>query len=823
MRQLLSIATAGLLTMFINWGTGDFQPWSFNSEAGTYFVSVKDFGAKGDLRTCRDVRVSKGSVILFSPSQCNFSASDVGKWVQVPRAGDSFGTGLSAQISSITDSRHALVSVAAAATVDTAEALRYNDLQLLTPDTGSATSLWVASITQPFSPTQIGSTLTITGGTGFTAGTYNIESVDYNGRAVLSANAGTSGSTSGTGTTSIATTIGTGNATALQSAAGWLCAHPYTNLVFPPGAYYVEKYWIKGGPNANNVGAVTYYNCSNVAVTGYGASIHSNGAFRQLKDNSGSSWEQSVTPFWLATAYNMVIAGFELNGHSEMMTQVAGNAENQSYGLIDTGGSQNLTLRDLNIHNWPTDGVYLGFTGAGGSENLMLDNIWSHNNARQGMTLGAINGLNAHNFECSEIGTQFTGGYGGHNPQACVDMEPGILVGTTGLTNILFDGGYMAYANQNLFDMSANTVGNFEARGITFDCSGLSACAAGIGSFDTAQSSFIHNNTFIQGVVSCYHYASSWTQNSDYVANKFILTSMNQLNCGGNDGTIRPKRLIDNEIWVGSNATSQNVTFYLDHIQEVRGNRFFISKNAYYANNAGVNYTDTMTVADNTYATDLTTSNEHFAVTYTNVRYWRNEKSLNPVYFTVASANGGGGDMTFAGNLSVSAPATPSAPTVSCVGSCGSGSYSYVMVARVGSSGLTAASSAGSARHGPTTFSSSSYNAIMGVWLTGANEYDFYCTAGCLTLGKVNPEPVGVPYFHDTKGVGDGTTPPARPAGLGMVTIGGGMRLIGGAPPTCDAVHRGTFWYVPGGTGVKDAVNVCAKDGAGIYEWRVLY
>lgn len=49
------------------------------------------------------------------------------------------------------------------------------------------------------------------------------------------------------------------------------------------------------------------------------------------------------------------------------------------------------------------------------------------------------------------------------------------------------------------------------------------------------------------------------------------------------------------------------------------------------------------------------------------------------------------------------------------------------------------------------------------------------------------------------------------------------LTLTTGAAPTCDSTVRGTFWYTAGGAGVKDTVNVCAKDAGNAYAWRVIY
>lgn len=54
--------------------------------------------------------------------------------------------------------------------------------------------------------------------------------------------------------------------------------------------------------------------------------------------------------------------------------------------------------------------------------------------------------------------------------------------------------------------------------------------------------------------------------------------------------------------------------------------------------------------------------------------------------------------------------------------------------------------------------------------------------------------------------------------------INGGVNLTTAtAQPTCNSTVRGTFWVVQNGAGVKDQVEVCAKDAANAYAWRVLY
>lgn len=67
--------------------------------------------------------------------------------------------------------------------------------------------------------------------------------------------------------------------------------------------------------------------------------------------------------------------------------------------------------------------------------------------------------------------------------------------------------------------------------------------------------------------------------------------------------------------------------------------------------------------------------------------------------------------------------------------------------------------------------------------------------------------------------VGIGTATPGQ-----ALEVNGGMRLnTATAKPACDATVRGTFWVTQGAVGVKDTVEVCAKDATNVYAWRAIY
>ena len=76
----------------------------------------------------------------------------------------------------------------------------------------------------------------------------------------------------------------------------------------------------------------------------------------------------------------------------------------------------------------------------------------------------------------------------------------------------------------------------------------------------------------------------------------------------------------------------------------------------------------------------------------------------------------------------------------------------------------------------------------------------------------------------------DFTITTAGNVGIGTVNpnakleINGGMRLnTTFSKPSCSSTARGTLWFTQGASGVKDALEVCAKDAANTYAWRVLY
>ena len=141
---------------------------------------------------------------LTTPTGGTFDASDVGKTVQITE-----GAGFVQQAQVITSVTTGGAAVAASSWGTPGSGLgvgfiwlgniSFSDLQLVSPSV-------VHSPSRPFGPSEIGTTLNITSGTGWTPGTYKITGLVFDasgnptGDAVIQPDGGTAGATAGVGT-----------------------------------------------------------------------------------------------------------------------------------------------------------------------------------------------------------------------------------------------------------------------------------------------------------------------------------------------------------------------------------------------------------------------------------------------------------------------------------------------------------------------------------------------------------------------------------------------------------------------------------------------
>lgn len=109
--------------------------------------------------------------------------------------------------------------------------------------------------------------------------------------------------------------------------------------------------------------------------------------------------------------------------------------------------------------------------------------------------------------------------------------------------------------------------------------------------------------------------------------------------------------------------------------------------------------------------------------------------------------------------------ATPSAPTVANVGTAGSTTYSYKLVALNADGTFSAASAAGTTTTGNATLTTGNFNRLTFTPSASVYQYAVYRTAGGVAQGKIatvvtNFATVGI-TVNDTALVGDTTTPPS--------------------------------------------------------------
>jgi len=200
-------------------------------------------------------------------------------------------------------------------------------------------------------------------------------------------------------------------------------------LIYPAGTYSILEHRIDGGPDKNAVTDVLYQHCHNVVVSGYGAVIRVNGALRRTADYlSGNhlpySYHNALVPFHIEDADNITIEGFELSGGVDQMSRDPQVTEGLNHGIV-TDNCRHFTLKDLDIHHFAADGLYIGRNLRVADEDGLIENVRSHHNARQGLSI-----LQAHNILVRDSifsATGRTGSYGSHAPGAGVDVEPNAI------------------------------------------------------------------------------------------------------------------------------------------------------------------------------------------------------------------------------------------------------------------------------------------------------------------------------------------------------------------------------------------------------------
>jgi len=213
---------------------------------------------------------------------------------------------------------------------------------------------------------------------------------------------------------------------AMQLAANAVCGTGGT-LIYPPGVYQINRVKVMGGPNQNGVGDILYRHCDNVLISGRGAIIRIKGNFSRTADYATGrffrSYNNGVVPFHFEESSNFTVEGFELHGGVDQMVRDPGVVEAGNAG-ISTFHCRHYTLRDLNIHHFHTDGIYIGGSRQP-DEDVLIERVSAHNNAR--LALAVIQARNVLVRDSNFSSSGRTGKYGYHAPGMGVDVEPNYL------------------------------------------------------------------------------------------------------------------------------------------------------------------------------------------------------------------------------------------------------------------------------------------------------------------------------------------------------------------------------------------------------------
>ncbi|MGX9996648.1 hypothetical protein [Vibrio sp. JZG120] len=196
-------------------------------------------------------------------------------------------------------------------------------------------------------------------------------------------------------------------------------------LVFTQPDYYVNQYRIDGGVDANGVTNFKFENIP-VKIKGNGTFLHMIGGWTRRQNNGSNSYDNCVG-FEFRRCPSVTTEDLTMDGGCETITKVA-TVEGVSYGIL-YAGCEEIIEKNLIIQHYTTDGISYARHLAEVedpydqviSKNVTSTNVTCRGNGRQGASIvGLRNGV----FINCKYYNSGTTDYGGHAPQAGVDVEP---------------------------------------------------------------------------------------------------------------------------------------------------------------------------------------------------------------------------------------------------------------------------------------------------------------------------------------------------------------------------------------------------------------
>lgn len=199
-------------------------------------------------------------------------------------------------------------------------------------------------------------------------------------------------------------------------------------LYFPPGIYNIDEHRIDNGVNKNNIKNFKLSNCTRLNIEGNNSllSFHGNWTREVDYENRGLTYSyHNAIGFEINNCIDVVVKNIELNGNCDKTIKKA-TAEGRSSGLI-VSGCTNVIIEGVKIHHYHADGLYVNSRnnineGRKQTKKIKVINSKFTHNARQACSL--IQLRQGIFINCLFSSSGITGLYGGHAPQAGVDIEP---------------------------------------------------------------------------------------------------------------------------------------------------------------------------------------------------------------------------------------------------------------------------------------------------------------------------------------------------------------------------------------------------------------
>ncbi len=220
-------------------------------------------------------------------------------------------------------------------------------------------------------------------------------------------------------------------------------------LFFPVGVYKINRYAysVDGGatykdsttgvditPIWGEGQKIQWRNLQNVKIQSCGAVIDIKGDFLVGDDGQGRI-NSPIIPFDVQNSTNITIDGFEVNGHSERSTGIAGKIPCVGYGLMSRGNN-GLTVNNFSAHHNTCDGIVIGHSSKA-DYSVVVNNGDFHHNARNGLSI-------IHAVGATFTGSQFHengipgGAFPALSPKTGMDIEPEDVTQPP-VDNIVFD------------------------------------------------------------------------------------------------------------------------------------------------------------------------------------------------------------------------------------------------------------------------------------------------------------------------------------------------------------------------------------------------